>query len=555
MRVATILAEVDRVCDYFPFVSTVSNIVDLFQKYVYKCLPENIAKNRYWTHIKWKEISRCIILLIPILGNFYIIINDYFEYKKDKTSCDQAIQCYQELQRSQAGMLAMVARQISGLQVTGDQMMAAPTEDEQRLWAGCLNNDLQMVQAQLKKKEVSPNFYHAGNTPLVTACQHGSADIVGLLLEHHAEVNTADRLGNTPFIAACTKGNLETVRLLRPHIQDIDATHPNGATPLILASAGGHREVVEFLLAQGADLRKKTSDGGDAVTNAMFLDHADLLPLLFEEEENVDERRYKFQIPSFNLFSFFDPPTIRNLTPLLYATIVGAEKSAAYLVERSNVQHLDSTLSNALYYSSQHMELLRALLAKCNTQEFVNQQNIAGSTPLHHAIELDQPDAALLLLQNGADPLIPDGHRGPLISTIDKGIKQALPGGVLGIVADYALKEEENQPGKTPLILACEKGLGNVVAYIQQHHSHRIDLIMQNQMTLATQAFQARNDQAQPERQDSGLSAAFGLMQSGLNLMQSSLEGRANDAQEIEDLGPPPRTGMELFLGRLPWPV
>lgn len=393
---ATTFAEVDAICDYIPFVSTVSNIVDLFQKCVYKCLPENIAKNRYWTHIKWKEISRCIILLIPILGNLYIIIDDYFEYKKDKTSCDKAIQSHQQLQRSQAGMLAMVARQASGLQVTGDQMMAAPTEGEQRLWAGCLSDNLQIAQEQLNKG-ISPNFYHAGNTPLVTACQHGSTAIVRLLLEHHAEADTADRLGNTPFIAACTKGNLETVKLLRPYIQDIDTTHPTGATPLIFASAGGHREVVEFLLAQGADPRKKASDGGDAVTKAMCLkDHADLLPLLFGEEENVDERRYKIQIPGFNLFSLFTPPTIRNLTPLLYATIVGAEKSATYLVKRSDVRLLDSTLSNALYYSPKHIELLQALLAKCNTSEFVNQQNIAGSTALHHAIELDRPDAAVL---------------------------------------------------------------------------------------------------------------------------------------------------------------
>lgn len=130
-----------------------------------------------------------------------------------------------------------------------------------------------------------------------------------------------------------------------------------------------------------------------------------------------------------------------------------------------------------------------------------------------------------------------------------------MPGTVLEIIADYTLEGKKNKPGKTPLILACEKGFDNVVTSIQHHHGHRIGPIMQKQMALATQAFQARNAQAQPESQDGGLSAAFGLMQSGLNLMRSSLELRAHHAQEMEDLGPLPRTGMELFLGKLPWPV
>lgn len=517
MRISgTIFAETDRICDYIPFVSTVSNLIDLFQKCVVKCLPEGTTKNRYWSHIKDKDLLRCFILLIPILGNIYILVADYFEYKKDKVSCREAIQSDQRMQRTLAGMLAMLAKQSSGIEVSADQMMPAPTEDEQRLWVACHGSDLNSIR-QLLDKGINPNFYHSGNTPLVTACQNSTAAIVRLLIDHGAEVNTPDRLGNTPLEAACAKGNLDIIRVLHPHIHDINASNHKGATPLMFAASGGDRATVAFLREQGADPHKVAKDGSDAVICAIFLeDHAEILPMLFEEHEDIDARKYQFQIPSFN-FSFFAPPTIQNLTPLLYATLVGKINSAMYLLTRSDVRSSDSSNSTALYYSVRHLELLRAILEKCSTPEFVNQQNIAGSTALHHAIELGQPEAAILLLKSGADSLIAD------------------------------------KKGKTSLILACEKDLVDVVSYIQQHQ--KINSEMQEQVFLATQAAEARRGKDAPPKKGDLLSSAFSLMQTGLKGMQSIVESEAKKAKEIEELSPIPRTGMEMFLGKLAWPL
>jgi ankyrin repeat protein len=514
MRISTTFAEVDRVCDYIPFVSTVSNVVDLFQKCVCKCLSETVSKSRYWTHIKQKDLFRCFILLVPILGNIYVLVSDYLEYKKDKASCDRSIQFHQGLQRSQARMLASLARQVGGGEVIAEQMMPAPTEDQQCLWAACLGNDAQPIR-DLLARGISPNFYHAGYTPLVTACQHSTEEIVRLLVEAGAEVTTADRLGNSPFAAACARGDLGMVQLLRPRIPDINVPNAKGVTPLMFAATSGQQNVVEFLIAQGANRNVAGPDSSDAVSCAIFLkDHSHLLPLLLTEHEDVDARRYQIQAGLFI-------PRVQNLSPLLYATLVGAENSAIYLVARSNVRHLDSTNSNALYYASKHMPLLQALLNKSNAPEFVNQQNIDGSTALHHAIELDRADAALLLLQNGANPLVPDNK------------------------------------GKIPLILACEKDFVNVVEYIQLHYADRITPEIQEQVALATRAAVACRGQApqqQPERRDL-LSSALGLVETGLRGMQSIAERRARDAQEVEVLGPFPRTGMELLLGKLPWPA
>jgi ankyrin repeat protein len=392
--------------------------------------------------------------------------------------------------------------------------MPAPTKDQQSLWIACLGNNAQPIR-DLLARGISPNFYHSGNTPLVTACQYSTPEIVRLLIEGGADVNTSDRIGYSPFAAACATGNLEMAQILRPRVLDINAPKVKGVTPLMFAASSGNQDVVQFLIAEGANRNAVDLDSGDAASYAIFLnDHAHLLPLLFSEEENVDARKYFIQL---GLFS----PKMQNLTPLLYATLAGAENSAIYLVERSNVQQLDSTNSNALYYAFKHMKLLQTLLNKCHTAEFVNQQNITGSTALHHAIELGHPEAALLLLQNGADPFLPDNK------------------------------------GKIPLLLACEKDFVNVVEYIQQDYADRITAEIGEQVAAATQAAIARRNQApqaQPETPHR-LSDIFGSMKTSLRTLQLLANMTAESARETEGLGPMPRSGMEMIFGKLPWPV
>ena len=158
------------------------------------------------------------------------------------------------------------------------------------------------------------------------------------------------------------------------------------------------------------------------------------------------------------LFSFCASGS--KIDPSTLCHFYGSKNSALYLVARSNIEHIDSNRNNALYYASKHLLLLQALLKKSHAFGFVNQQNVAGCTALHHAIELDQADAALLLLQNGADPFIPDNT------------------------------------GKIPSILACEKNFVEVIAYVQQHDRDHITSELQKQVASATQAAANRRSQA-----------------------------------------------------------
>jgi hypothetical protein len=76
MKVSSLLVKVDLLCDYIPLVSTASNLIDLFQKYVVLPFLAKETSNRYYQHLQQKSFFRCIALIIPILGNIIVGIYD-----------------------------------------------------------------------------------------------------------------------------------------------------------------------------------------------------------------------------------------------------------------------------------------------------------------------------------------------------------------------------------------------------------------------------------------------------------------------------------------------
>ncbi|MGK5595475.1 MAG: DUF4116 domain-containing protein [Parachlamydiaceae bacterium] len=68
----------DRVADYIPVVSTISNLTDLFIKTV--ILPhikqEKIEKNHYFVHLQEKDLTRSLKLLVPVIGNLIVALKE-----------------------------------------------------------------------------------------------------------------------------------------------------------------------------------------------------------------------------------------------------------------------------------------------------------------------------------------------------------------------------------------------------------------------------------------------------------------------------------------------
>lgn len=75
------LAAIDNVCDYIPIVSSLTNLTDLFMKYVMlpKMHVEDIENDYYYTHLMQKDNLRYILLSVPLgIGNLLVGIYDFY---------------------------------------------------------------------------------------------------------------------------------------------------------------------------------------------------------------------------------------------------------------------------------------------------------------------------------------------------------------------------------------------------------------------------------------------------------------------------------------------
>ena len=95
-------------------------------------------------------------------------------------------------------------------------------------------------------------------TPLMLAVFHNQKSVVHLLIERQADVN---KPGWTPLHYAATQGHADMVRVLMQHHAYIDAPSPNGTTPLMMAARYGNPLVTKLLLEEGADPRLKNDLG------------------------------------------------------------------------------------------------------------------------------------------------------------------------------------------------------------------------------------------------------------------------------------------------------
>ncbi|MBS4168461.1 HEAT repeat domain-containing protein [Parachlamydia sp. AcF125] len=90
---ASFLLKVDQVSDYIPGISTITNLVDLFQKCA--VLPSkqkaNISKSHYYTYIQQKSFARCGVLLIPVIGNIIVATYDFAKSKYNQRDATLAI--------------------------------------------------------------------------------------------------------------------------------------------------------------------------------------------------------------------------------------------------------------------------------------------------------------------------------------------------------------------------------------------------------------------------------------------------------------------------------
>jgi hypothetical protein len=132
-------------------------------------------------------------------------------------------------------------------------------------------------------------------TPMHAAAYAGHANIMSLLTEHGADVNSQ---GDTPLHRASENGKLEAGQFLLDRGADINAQGYFDDTALIRAATKGHIEFVRMLLERGALINVRGEKGWTALHNAVKEDEIQVTRLLLEHGADVNVRSKRGDTPS-----------------------------------------------------------------------------------------------------------------------------------------------------------------------------------------------------------------------------------------------------------------
>lgn len=258
-------------------------------------------------------------------------------------------------------------------------------------WA-CSEGDIYVVQRLLQAgAEVNARSLELNVSALWIAASHGHAEIVGYLLDHHAEIDVQDHHRGTPFYAAVEsghtsivrqlierganinltgglhcrplnaaayRGDIELVRLLLQKGAEVDPDEPyRYGSALGAAARKGHNDIVRLLLQKGWNANRKAGSYGSALVAAATYGHTKVVQALLEKDPDVTTQELALEIAAKNGKAevvqklLEQPQPLRHPKAFLRAASYGHDDILQVLHKYPIDQ---DTLDTALYEASDH---------------------------------------------------------------------------------------------------------------------------------------------------------------------------------------------------------
>ena len=320
--------------------------------------------------------------------------------------------------------------------------------------------DIEIIELIIKRGvDVNALVTHVGRhrrtdkNPLHWASEYGHTEIVKVLLEAGAEVNTPDTL------------------------YDEDDPY-NDRTSLHYAAYFGHKNVAKLLIDNGADVNVKDEDGETPLHDAAREGHKEIAKLLIDNGADVNVK------DTFNKTPLHVVAEDRRWTTIWHTAIAELLITNGADVDAKTKYDNITPLHNAIRY--EHTDMARELI-KAGAD--VNAKDREWDTPLHLAAQKGNTELARLLIDKGADvnakykndvngalnqvfsysgfSVIATEKYGssPLHRAADYG-RTALAGLLIDKGADVKAKDDMF---KTPLDLAEKSGHKNTVKLLTQN--------------------------------------------------------------------------------------
>lgn len=268
---------------------------------------------------------------------------------------------------------------------------------------------------QMLKNGLTPATPCDRRTAFTLTALSGRVDLMKVMLERHADINSHDADGKTALIVAAANDKIELMQWLLDHKADISARDAEGQSALHRAAHWNHVEATRFLLQHGAAVDARDNDGSTPLLEAAANHAAKAMKVLLEGGAKADAH------------------TAHGVTALSLALYSNSEECLRLLDDQPfDVRAVDKSKWTLLHNAARggNLDWVRRLLnrgadleartsngltplflvTKPETAQVlldfgaqVDAENDTGSTPLEGTMWRGETKIALLLLERGAN--------------------------------------------------------------------------------------------------------------------------------------------------------
>ncbi|KAI5615152.1 ankyrin repeat and SOCS box protein 2-like [Silurus asotus] len=244
---------------------------------------------------------------------------------------------------------------------------------------------------------------------LLSACEKGTEEAVGLLLRYGALTTRASVQGTTPLHEAVPRKNLEMCKMLLQARANLNAKNIYGIDPLFTAAECGAAEVLSFLLMKGADINTKADDGASALFEASKNGHSEVVEILLSKGAEVNKSNNA------------------GLLPIHIAAKNGHDGVVAMLIPRTSRAKLKQCGISPLHLAAERnrdnvLEILINAGLDVNfrlSDDWSKMYEDHRSTALYCAVCNSNVEGVTMLLEAGANPNL--DFFNPLLVAVRKG--------------------------------------------------------------------------------------------------------------------------------------
>ncbi|MEX0324064.1 MAG: ankyrin repeat domain-containing protein [Puniceicoccaceae bacterium] len=318
-----------------------------------------------------------------------------------------------------------------------------------------------------------------GTTPLIWAAYHANSSLVELLLKNGADPVAKNRYNISGLAVACGNGDAMSASLLLDAGADPKDSIGEGETMLMLAARSGNPDLVEKLLQLGTDVNREIPGGQTALMFAAAEGSAETVSLLLEAgADPLAKSRH-----GFTSIHFAARAGHNEVIRLLVKSGVDVDLAiqwtgpGGFRSPRNRSSPLIFALENAEFEAAvMLLELgadpndMRTGYAPLHTMTWVRKAHLGDSAdpePVVHG-RMSRRDMLLQLIESGADvnQRVPNGRttRGkvtekgctPFFMAADRGDLEMMQ----LLVEHGADPHIPNEDGVTPLMIATGLGRG-----------------------------------------------------------------------------------------------